>query len=1186
MSQLTSAQEQALALDKNISVTAGAGSGKTRILVERYLKIVLQNPQNVKRTLAFTFTNKAAGEMQERIARTLNERLAIEQDQQIRRNLLRVRDQLNSAAISTIHAFCARTLREFPIESGLSPDFNEMDEMQQATLQQEAIQKSFEEINQNEDADEKSQWYYLFSRLSRATNKDMLIAALGSPWDMELIIKKWAEISEDDYINQLNRDWFELAKTIIGELDYKKFVSLLNSILTGDTIDIKNPKGNQTTNILSQTFSVLNSETADHEKYTAMIRLFDQMTTANATAYKNAAQLGGQQSWNKQTIELLVELSQLSEGPAQQLQNNPIGFCASENDRIWYRLFKIFINLYQKTAIIYKQIKQEKGLVDFEDLQVLTLKLLNEQERISAELRNRFDHILVDEFQDTNGLQWDIICKLASRSGQLVKDKVFVVGDPKQSIYGFRNADIRIFKQVKDIFAKQMVLENEADYKGNVMFQDSFRFLPRLNAFINHTFDKILQEDINNPFEVGYHPLESKRELEGKGWVELALLQSDENRIRTEVDYLANSIQNLIRNQITCFQWEGDEKEELVQYGDIAIMLRSRTHLLEVEQALRSKNIPFKTAGGIGYWQQQEIYDFNYLLRFISNPKDDFALVAVLRSKMFMISDSALFFLAREEGRTWWDRLRGELKRSGYSDDDKQILKHVKDLINKWLALRERINLAELLNRIISDLHYRTILAAQLNGEQLVANLEKLIQIAQNFDASGLGGLQAFQDSINTIINSEMREGEAQIAIEDRESVKIMTIHAAKGLQFPIVMVPFLNEKHEGRFISVYMDNEKGLVTKLNSGIIKQADENHVLLNLIKYRQKQKDLAEAKRLFYVAVSRASNFLFLSAATEEPKPTRDSALNWINDVFAEDGIDIWQTDNIGDEDFELSIVHEITSDKGDKNKDISFDDLLNNLKSVINTSKFESDQLPEFLQPLTDTIGPQIFSATRLMTYLENPQEYYQRYHLGFFEQDYDSFASDVYQSDHALLKGKIVHRYLELIESSGIDPDSLLQNIFFEFDIFDNGLRDEFSSEIKSITERAMQSTEGRKIFSATEFRNEVEVTTKIGVDYFTGTIDRIYKNEDGLWEVVDYKTNRIAPENVEETAKKYEWQIKAYAYLLSKLYPQQDSFPVSLYFLHPDKIFQQSFNGEETKQIENFFEDTIAEIKKLYRFK
>ncbi|MEJ2052671.1 MAG: UvrD-helicase domain-containing protein, partial [Calditrichaceae bacterium] len=800
MPQLTNAQERALALDKNISVTAGAGSGKTRILVERYLKIVLRNPQNVKRTLAFTFTNKAAGEMQERIARTVNERLADKPDAEIKRKLLGIRDRLNSAAISTIHAFCARTLREFPIEAGLSPDFNEMNEMQQLTLQQESVQKSFQQVDQVQNSEEKKQWYYLFSRLSRNVITEMLITALGLPWDMEQIISRWDQLDEKDYIDRLNKDWVQLAKTVIGEPDFNKYDAAIQAVLNSDTINLKNDKGDLTRSVLTRTLSLLNDSPPEHVKYAALIQLMDYLTTGNATAYKNAAQLGGQKSWNKHTVELLVELSQMCEEPARRLKENDIGFCTSENDRIWYRLFKIFIKLYQLTLDIYTHDKREKSLVDFEDLQHLTFRLLERHHRIGSELRGRYDYILVDEFQDTNALQWEIIRLLAGTDGNLRKDKVFVVGDPKQSIYGFRNADIRIFKLVKSIFANHYNLSDEQDYEGNVIFEESFRFLPRLNAFINFLFSDILVEDEQNSFEVGYHPLISRRELEGKGGVEIALFRMEEDRVQVEAEYIAQTIQRIINDKLTCYHWRGDETPMEAEYGDIAILLRSRSHLLEVEQALRRKNIPFKTAGGIGYWQQQEIYDFNYLLRFISNPKDDFALIAVLRSKMFMISDSALFLLSREEGRTWWDRLQGDLAQRGYSDDERQTLRHTCNLILEWLALRERINLAELLDRIVSDLHYRAILAAQLNGEQLVANLDKLIQLAQNFNAAGLGGLQDFQNNINTIIKNEMREGEAQIAIEDRDTVKIMTIHAAKGLQFPIVVAPFLNEKNEGRY--------------------------------------------------------------------------------------------------------------------------------------------------------------------------------------------------------------------------------------------------------------------------------------------------------------------------------------------------------------------------------------------------
>jgi len=1177
MSNLTLSQQQALVLDKNISVTAGAGSGKTKILVERYLKIVLENPAKVRRVLAFTFTNKAAGEMQERVASEISKRLKEVTDSQTRSKLLNVRDQLNSASISTIHSFCARILREFPLEAGLSPDFHELDEMRQTILQQEAIKKVFEEINKSEDY--QKQWYYLFSRLGRRAVESMLDKALSTPFEMAQIVEKFRLITEEQYLEFLADQWLNLVKSIVGEIDFPSLHQLINEIIKIDNVKNKNTKGQELWDILIQSQDLFHSDSNNVDNYQIFLKLAKTMTTAKGLAYKNAQYLGGKDSWAPDTINYLIQLSNQCEPAAKNFQDFDPGEPANENDREWYRIFCIFSNLFDITSTQYTELKQEQGYVDFEDLQILTLNLIKKNERISKELRKRFDFILVDEFQDTNGLQWEIIKQLSIKNQKLSTDKIFVVGDPKQSIYGFRNADIRIFQQVKNIFAEQFGCSNENEYEGNVVFSDGFRFLPRLNSFINYMFSKILQEESNNPFEVGYNPLKTKRELEGKGEIELALLEAREDRYQHEADYIAGSIQDLIGTGQTCFKWEGEEKESPIQYGDIAILLRQRTHLLEIEQALRKQNIPFKTAGGIGYWQKQEIYDFYFLLRFISNPKDDFACIAVLRSKLFMISDSALFLLSREQGNTYWDRLNGEFTQMGYSTSEIEALTLSAELINKWLEKRDRINLADLLNIILGDLQFRAILAAQLNGEQLLANIDKLIEQAQNYDAAGLGGLQDFLNNLDEIIDREMREGEAPIALEDIGTVKIMTIHAAKGLQFPIVFVPYLNTKLSGSRDSIYVDSELGFATKLNSGVIKSTSENHVLLNLLKYRQRQKDLAESKRLFYVAVTRASNRLFLSADLDSKEHAKDSALSWINTTFEQDNINIFEQDCITKNDFEINIVRQFEPIEKYYHNFKEFEKGINKLKEFVKNPKPDSDSIPDYLMTLSDDVGPRTFSATRIMTYLNNPDEYFQRYHLGFFEQDYESFADDVYKSDHGLLKGKIIHRYLELITSSNLSPDDLIQNILFEYDVFDTELREQFLTEVKYLTNRLKQSDIGKPILNAEIFRNEVSITTSLGNNYFTGTLDRLFKNTNGIWEVVDYKTNRIRSDQVEEEVKKYEWQIKAYALLLSKLYPDQHQFPISLYFLYPDQLYQRRFSKEEADKIGLFFLNTLDEI-------
>ena len=1187
MSNLTNVQERALALDRNISVTAGAGSGKTRILVERYLKIVLSDPRKVKRVIAFTFTNKAAGEMQERVAETVNERLETETKQNEKRKLLAVRDQLNSAAISTIHSFCARVLREFPIEAGLSPDFSELEDMQQIILKQEAINQVFETINNLRTEDEKSNWIFLFSHIGRKQISEILLAALAKPFEMNLIADLFRGMDEDSYIDFLSKNWMQMVKTIIGEIDFKAYARILTQLIANDSGHPKNQKGQSILEELNGIQKILDNEADELNSYSAFIRLADLLTTNSGSAYKNASQLGGKESWDNRSVDLLVLISEMCSEPASKVAEMNPGLPHDASDRLWFKLFRIILNLFELVVDQYNDLKQETGHVDFEDLQMIILQLLKNNSRVREELVNRYDFILVDEFQDTDNLQWAIIRHLAGGEDNFSGNKVFVVGDPKQSIYGFRSADIRIFREVKQLFAQQAGYSNESEYNGNVVFEESFRFLPRLNGFINNLFEKILKENDDNPFEVGFHPLRSMRDLPGKGEIELALLESKEDHVENEAEFIAQKIKSIIQAEKTCYKWQGSENEIAVALGDIAILLRQRTHLLEIEQALRKYDIPFKTAGGIGFWQKQEIFDFYHLLRFITNPKDDFALVAMLRSKMFLLSDTALFLLVQVDGATYWDKLRNFAATEDLAQTDRNIIEIAIEKIETWLALRDRIPLDQLLHRIMDDLMFETILAAQLNGDQLIANINKLIDQAQSFSLTGAGGLQDFLNHLNEVIEFELREGEAQVTLEDKSTVKIMTIHASKGLQFPVVILPFLNTRLKGKPSSALIDGEIGLATKLNSGIVKNKRDDHTLHNILKFRQRQKDIAEAKRLFYVAATRASNHLILSAAIkEDANPEKDSVLSWLQESFMPDNIDILRSEKIQNENFILNISKNPDLNITSEETFPALDKELKSLKKYFEKYQSDPEKIPAYLVPLTEKIEGRIFSATRIMTFLNNPEEYYHRYHLGFFEQDYESYGEDIYKTDHGILKGKILHRYFELAGKGHQNPDELLKNVLFEFDVFEGSLSNEIITEISGLVSRAYASEFAADILNATNYRNEIAVTTCLENDYFTGTLDRLYKNKDGLWEVVDYKTNRITEFQVESEAEKYNWQIKAYAFLLSRLYPGQEKFPVTLYFVNPDRIFQNVFNKNECMEIEENLLHTIRNINERFPLK
>lgn len=1172
-----SPREQALDLTRNISVTAGAGSGKTRILVDRFLKIVLDNPKMIRRTLAITFTEKAAGELQERIALEINEKISAADSHEEKNRLLYIRDHLNSAYISTIHGFCSKILHEFPFESGISPDFKVLEDLERAMMIRNAIRQKMESIDILTDPESVSPWYDFFRYISRTTTENILEKLIGKPYEMECILDRFAGMTESDYIRLLEKKWLEIFDALFDDHELRRMHEMIQTILTGMSTDPASDKGRIVLDALRayrDAFEENRDSLHARAHFITLIRIF---TKKDGTAYSNLSQLGGKNDWDEVSRENLLALSHEAGALYGRLHGSDPGPLPGEIDRQWFLVMRRFFTLYKDVYGTFQTLKLESGAVDFDDLQLFTLRLLDNN-RIRNELSDRFDAILVDEFQDTDRLQWNIIKRLSEEDGSLSSSKLFIVGDPKQSIYGFRNADIRVFREVKQLFADKASVADADAYEGNITFPESYRFLPRLNAFINYLFSQILIESPVNPYEVGYDPLDSKRELPGTGETEIALFSDEEEKTDQETQFIVTRIRDMQNDGKCCYIWDKGEQFQPVRYGDIAILLRSRTNLLNIEQSLRSAGIPFKTVGGIGFWQRQEIFDFYHLLRFLSNPADDLAMVAVLRSPMFMIPDTSIYALSREKGDTWIEKLTNAAFEKDFPNmEDKKILLNAREHLVKWLGLRDRIPLSDLLFTIMEDTSLKAILSAELNGEQLAANLDKLIGLAQSFDYSGLGGLSDFIANIDDLITNEIQEAEALVDLEDMNTVKIMTIHASKGLQFPVVFVPFLNTQPRGNRDPFFIDSDLGFAARIRQPGSGNNLHEHALYHLLKMRQKQKDLAESKRLFYVAATRSSNLLFLSA-TLNNKIKPDSALEWLHACFTGKGMNILEETVIEESDFRVRLHHHLPeSDKADGTPSAFFKD-IEILREHVSISDASGDA--SYMRAIESPIRGRIFSATMIMTFLKDPNAYYERYHLGFFEGDYELFSADERPDDFALVLGKLVHRYLEKWQTSVTDRSRRIESLFYEFDILDPEIQIRMQSEMQAILDKLVQSDHADRILVASGGRNEVSVTTRINSDYLTGTLDRVIQNSDGLWEVVDYKTNRVTPGTLEQIAARYDWQIKTYALLLSRLYPDQEVFPVSLFFVKPDLLHVRRFSGEDIAAIEDQFIGIIDNIK------
>jgi len=1134
MNILTDQQQKALSRDCNLSVTAGAGTGKTLLLVERYIDILINEPVDVKDILAITFTKKAAAEMKDRVVRHIEEKITSKPPKNQYNKLVHARDRMNSASISTIHAFCARLLREFPVEAGLDPDFRQLNDMQRQLLLDEELEKEIESLDKDQ-----SQWLPLFRLFGKEMLKKMLRTALEHSYEMIPVIESYAGKSVDEiYLSWMN-SFLKTMKISITDKQVTDINICVKSILNAVPVDVQaDIKIINTLELLQYYNEVVGKD--DSAFWEALFNLADYFTTTSNRAYAKAGSFGSTKIWGVKTSEVLVRLSQKLE----PVINCRISVPSEKDKEIIPQLQKFYL-LYQRFTDRFSKRKNDLGLVDYDDLQLCALNLLQNHHEIRQKLSAQYRFIMVDEFQDTNYLQWHLISLL----GELKSNKFFIVGDPKQSIYGFRNADIRVFHQVKNEFIK--IADKQCD-RSDIVLGESFRFAPVLGEFINRTFSNILHRSDTNPWEVGYDSMTSRRKTEVPGDINLAIFN---DQVQTE--FLAYKARKL---------------SERYKFGQMAVLLRTRTHLSEIEEAFRKHSIPFRTIGGIGFYQRQEIYDIYYLIRFMLNPDDDNSLIALLRSPIAHISDEGLFILGSTKGQnSYWQYIDRLDERGQIPESDFKNLQRFKNLARNWLRRREHIAFHELLLSIFNDSNYRAILNSQLQGERFTANLDKILQIAVEFESTGFLSLSEFADSLQNLIHKQDKESEAQTDLDDENSVKIMTIHQAKGLEYDVVFIPYLEQelRNWSTNLSVFGEN-LGIAAPVRSVGLDMDFDSYYLLDLLKADKRARDLAEMKRLFYVACTRSKETLVLTMHAKKDKIPEDTAASWL--IRAHD-IDLQDVQEGG-------FVNNICISKSipeageiDPAKKLPVWDNLNKMLEMVKSLKRKPER-ETFLQSVTDSPQGEIFSATQIMKHDRDPEEYKMRYHYGFFPDDYEipvKFAGD---QDQALLFGKVAHKYFEEY------PEFNLDKLFNDLEITDPILRSQISGEIVNFQMLVKKSVKLESILNAKEYRNELSVMMIIGEDYLSGTLDRIYLNSEGLWEVVDYKTNKIKESEINRTFLEYKIQIEVYALLLSNIYPDQPYYPVSFYFTKLDRVKTHNFISEELESIMYNIQVKINEMK------
>ncbi|MEI8134943.1 MAG: UvrD-helicase domain-containing protein [bacterium] len=1175
---LTPSQEKALDLTKHSAVVANAGSGKTHVLVERYLKI-LSSDKNIhpRNIAAITFTDASARDLRQKISATIQKRLDEASEQADREHLLDLQRRLSGANISTIHAFCIQLLKTYPGEANVDASFAILPNPEDQLLREQCIQSTLYRILQtayDEPESATAQLLPILRLLGRSKVTSLIHTFLNARLRTKNLIQSLYALPDDEILGCWDEYILEfLQNQIRGDVDLLFF----RDLLTHTTANANN-KTKAEEAILS-----FNSSNTPLELIKAYKALKETFFTQKSELRRNLFKDDEVNVAHQNQVQSFLS-------KYKQLEN--ILYVVTSDDRpdpkIYLAYTRQLLRIHETALDEYTAQKNNYSVLDHDDVIERTLALVKIPE-VRSELNNRFSHILIDEYQDTDASQYEIAKAL---SGDLKTNTILtVVGDPKQAIYSFRNADIELYrKTVEEIIATDPA-------HNPIPLSETFRMLPQVLSFINIVSEKLFT-NTGAKSDIEFTSLIEARPDSVEGSVEIMIPttevsdsesagESEENKsskldLSFEVEMIARKIGAIIGSQLERYQVLEKNVSRSVEYRDIAILLRERTHQSEIESALRRNNIPFIIYSGRGFYSQPEILDLLNYLRFLINTKDDLALAATLRSPYFTLNDLDLYRLAPEPGSvtSLWQRLS-----LNYGDDETGVLVHAYRRLSEDLQLVGRINTPQLLQRIIHDSGMMGILSAQSGSEQKIANIEKFTRLARGFGSEGYSGTFDFVERMSILSERDDMEAQAEQK-QSGNSVHLMTIHNAKGLEFPIVFLPYLHNKQvspRADSVSVILDKELGVGLKLPN-----QDPNHAVFELIKIRNKQTELAEAKRLFYVAMTRARDHLILSASNI--KDYSKSKLGWVLDPLSTNTISAEVPNEIiypttitryseaggyvsSTIDVVIPVIRELEALPLQVHKDI----------------ESEGDTEQQFLlRDIAPSESVGRYSPSQILTYLECPTKYFLRYQLGLPEESrlpYFNEADVQAEHVHGSVFGQLLHKLMERASqfySEGIFDKSAFDVLFaetYQAMHLPKSLEVEYKRKILEDTSTILRSPVAIKSLQATHAQTEFPLRSKLASgQILSGIIDRLFKDDDGIWNILDYKTDRF--ENIGKK-KRYEFQMKFYAYLVGA---QHNSPTVKAHILytHTGKSIEFIFEKKDFLEMESQLKKLVSEILDL----
>jgi ATP-dependent helicase/nuclease subunit A len=861
----SAARRHAVDPSQNVVLEASAGTGKTRVLVDRYVNLLAAGvePEHI---LAITFTRKAATEMRERIIERVREKSrSPDRDSALWREL---GGRLSSVAISTIDAFCLSLLREFPLEADVDPGFELADDTEAPRLIDESLDQALRICRSVANADDDVA--LVFAQLGERR----LRVGLTTLLDRRLV----APQALGRYLAAGPRD---LTASVACRTAASRFRDVLGGVPGGlrtflDDGPIRRPQFEMLATDIGRLVGDPNAYPVDTRDGQAAFRaLVDRLRAYFLTqeGRPRGEKFGGtgfgaldcrfEAAWKRHRIRAAA----MAPAVAEVIRGFRRDLNVVLSRGVW-RIFAVALVQYQRTL-------DARARLDFAGVLERAVRLLKDLDEFALSrfrLETRYRHVLVDEFQDTSRAQWELVAQLvrgwaagfgAATDG--LAPSIFVVGDRKQSIYAFRDAESALLDEAAAFIER---LRTDGDPRRAITV--SFRADSRILAFVNDLFDSVdkaparpdaFRYSDDDRFPVGdaaselstaspFCSSDADRRLEtAKAEPVLGLVVGE--TVADAANRVASEICRLLGRATVRDRSTGTRRA--AQPADIAILFRSRDSHREFEKALERRDVVTYVYKGLGFFDADEVQDVVALVRYLADPSSNLRAAAFLRSRLVRLSDVAIARLAPEIARSLTTALLPEAV-SGFGDDDRTVFTRLREQLPAWLSWVDRLTPSALVSAVLAETAY----GREIRGfryAQARENLKKLRQMIRRFQNRGYATLGRVADYLDQLALGD----ESNAAIDARDAVSLMTVHAAKGLEFPIVFVVNMGRGTGTRRppvrVSIGRDGEASVAI---ADYQSEADEDSAA----------REREETKRLLYVALTRARDRLYLSASVRQ------------------------------------------------------------------------------------------------------------------------------------------------------------------------------------------------------------------------------------------------------------------------------------------------------------------------------